>query len=117
MVIIFGIATLLGCSKGPSDINIRLLNSSQLKFENITVDTSNEPTNFGDLDSGQFSEFKTFEIAYSYAYVELEIDGANRRIVPADYLGESILENGDYTYKLDIDTTDSISLTIELIVE
>ena len=117
IILIFGIATLLGCSKDPSDINIRLLNTTETKFENIKVDTSNELVDYGDLDSNQYSEFKTFEIAYRYAYIEFEIGDETHRFIPADYTGESILENGDYTYKINIDPDDTIGISIQLIEE
>lgn len=76
-------------------------NISQYDFQNIIVNTTTGNTYFGDLNSGQKTEYKVFEKAYSYAFVELEIDGKTYTLQPTDYVGETPLENGNYTYQID----------------
>ena len=57
------------------DILIRIENKSSSDFKNILVNTSGGENNYGDLNSNQFSDYKKFELAYRYAFVELSIDG------------------------------------------
>lgn len=98
------ILLLMACSEentSDTSLNIRLLNSSSFIFENVVVDTSTGNVEFGTLNPGEFSEYKEFETAYRYAFVELEIDDQIFTIQPVDYFGETPLENGRYTYQID----------------
>lgn len=102
------ITTLNSCSDddvNPSELKIRLSNISQFDFQNIVVNTSTGNVNFEDVNAGQISEYKVFETAYSYAFVELEIDGETYTLQPIDYVGETPLKSGNYTYQ--INTNDS----------
>jgi len=101
LILIISIATLIGCTKEESRPKIRLSNISPYDFKNIVVNTTTGNTDFGNLNSGQKTEYKVFERAYSYAFVELEIEGKTYTLQPIDYVGESTLENGNYTYQLD----------------
>lgn len=105
-----------GCSKDESELKIRLSNVSQYDFKNIVVNTSTGIVNFEDIKSGQTTEYQIFDMAYRYAFVELEIDGKTYTLLPIDYVGESLLENGNYTYQLDANDTDDqftrLSLTL-----
>jgi len=83
-----------------SEINIRLSNISDFNFQNIIVNTSTGNVSFENIDSGQITDYKTFETAYRYAFVELEIDGETYTIQPIDYVGETPLENANYTYQI-----------------
>jgi hypothetical protein len=97
-------------------LQIRLSNVSPYKFQNILVNTTTGNVNFEDLNSGQKSAYKEFEKAYRYAFVELEIDGKKYTLQPIDYVGETLLENGKYTYKIDANNSDDqyarLSLTL-----
>jgi len=108
MILFITIVTLFSCSKDNvnNEVKIRLSNVSQYDFKNIVVNTSTGDVNFEDLESGQKSEYKDFDKAYSYAFVELEINGEIYTLQPIDYVGETFLESGNYTYQ--IDTNDTI---------
>jgi len=58
--------------------------------------------NFGNINSGDFSSYQKFSSAYRYDYINVEIDGMDFTIQPIDFVGESMLEDGIYTYELDI---------------
>lgn len=94
-----------GCSKKETidAVLIRVKNASTLTFTNVYVNTSGGENNYGDLAAGQISEYKEFTYAYPYAYVRFEIDGQTRQLQPIDYVGESLLDNGKYTYELTVD--------------
>ena len=110
---------LVACSdeKDYGPVNIRLSNVSDFDFENIVVNPYSEQENYGELASGEISGYREFNKAYSYAFVELTIDGETYTIQPIDYVGETPLAQGNYTYQLDV--TDSqgqySTLTITLI--
>ncbi len=110
LILIISIVALFGCTNDDDNnltgLNIRLSNVSQYKFQNIIVNTTTGNVNFGNLDSGQKSAYKQFEKAYRYAYVELEIDGKKYTLQPIDYVGETLLEDGNYTYKIDANNSD-----------
>ena len=121
LVLIFAICLFSNCSKDDSnnDVNIRLSNVSDSDFENIIVNTTTGDTNYGNLKSNQVSEYKNFNKAYRYAYVELNIGGETYTIQPIDYVGETLLTNGNYTYQLDLVSYEEgfLDLTITLIEE
>ncbi|MGB5464160.1 MAG: hypothetical protein WBM92_12395 [Aureibaculum sp.] len=94
---------LLGCSNTNSDITlIRVKNISQFDFEDIIVNTSGGENNYGNVISNEVTEYKTFDFAYPYAFIELKIDNNTYTIQPIDYIGETRLTPGKYTYKIDV---------------
>lgn len=121
-ILILAIVILCNCTKNDdtNDVNIRLSNISALNFENIIVNPgSSERVNYGDLDAGMFSGYKNFQKAYSYGFVELIAEGEKYSIIPIDYVGETPLSNGSYTYQLDLVDREGgyTQLTITLIKE
>ena len=121
-VLILAIAILSSCSSDEiapdntkaqlSNIRIRLSNVSTFNFDNIVINTSTGYTNYGNLDSMAASEYKNFELAYSYASVGLVANGKTYSITATDYVGEKPLNNGDYTYQLNLQDE---ALTIVLV--
>ena len=101
-ILLILIVTLFSCSNDDdsSGVKIKLSNASKFNFKNITVNTSTGNVNFEDLNSGQKTSYKVFEYAYSYAFVELQIDGQTYTLQPIDYVGETTLEKGNYTYEI-----------------
>lgn len=83
-----------------SNANIRLSNISQFDFNNVIVNTWDKEIKFGNLNSGQTTDYKFFKIAYRYAFVELSINGETYTLQPIDYVGELPLDSGNYTYQI-----------------
>ena len=123
LILIISISTLISCSSdddnNTSELNIRLSNVSQFDFQNIVVNTTSGNTSFENISSEQMTNYKTFETAYRYAFVELEIDGETYTLQPIDYVGETPLENGNYTYQIDANDSQEQygKLTLTLITE
>ena len=86
-------------------------NISQFDFENIVVNTTTGDTNFENVSSQQMTNYKTFQTAYRYAFVEFEINGEIFTLQPIDYVGETPLENGNYTYQIDVNGS-NLNLTL-----
>ena len=120
LILIIAITAMISCSKdssdNPSGLKIRLSNSSQYNFKDIVINTTTGYVNFGNLNSGEKTEYKEFNKAYRYAFVKLEIDGKTYTIQPIDYVGESTLKDGSYTYQIDVNNTQdqytNLSLTL-----
>jgi len=95
---------ILGCSQSDDtvakDILIRVKNASQFEFNDVLVNTSGGEQNFGNININQDSDYKSFDFAYHYAFIELKIDGNTFTLQPIDYVGETKLDNGKYTYEI-----------------
>lgn len=84
-------------------IYIRIRNASLLSMDSIEVGFPKENIRFGNVEPGGESTYKKVETAYRYAAVAAIVDEKEVRIQPIDYVGESELDPGFYTYVLDID--------------
>jgi len=80
------------------DILIRVENNSTVDFEDLVVGS----TNYSDVNSGEYSQYRPFEIAYRYNYIELKSEGETFILQPIDFVGETPLTPGQYTYQLNI---------------
>lgn len=119
LYIFVGLAIFLNCKdkQDSNQVSIRLSNESNYNFKNIVVSSDTETVSFGNINSGEQSEYKKFEVAYRYAFVELEINEDVYTIQPIDYFGETPLEKGNYTYKIDANASnmrfEKLSLTLQ----
>lgn len=93
---------LFGSNDEPDAVLLRVMNESTLDFSSIYVSFSEEGSLWDSVPNGKASEHHKFTIAYSYGFVEAKVDTVTYRLQPIDYVGESTLPNGYYTYKLDI---------------
>lgn len=92
---------------------IRLWNRSERDMENITVIFPEQEEDYADIPAGHTSDYRAVEPAYRYAYIHLTSAGEAYVWQPIDYVGETPLEPGYYTYALDI--ADDHMLTLELL--
>jgi len=83
-------------------VNIQIENNSIFDFELIHVNTSGGKHDYGNLLSGQSSDYKSFEKAFRYAQIEMKINGEITRLQPIDYVGEAPLPPGNHAYVLDV---------------
>jgi hypothetical protein len=84
------------------EVDIRIENESGSDFESVYINTSGGSFNYGDILSGDTTNYVHFDFAYNYAYVELLVNGDTLIIQPIDYVGEEKLSEGLYTYQLDL---------------
>ncbi|WP_158841621.1 hypothetical protein [Polaribacter sp. L3A8] len=87
-----------------SELNIRVSNISQFNFKNaeIIASTENGNINIENLNSGQITEYITFEKAQLFPHIELEIEGKTYTILPYSTGFEDIISGGgNYTYQID----------------
>ena len=92
---------LVSCTHNDDDtLLLRIKNTSQFDYNDVVVNTSGGEHNYGKVNSNQASDYKAFDLAFRYAFVELKIDGNTYTIQPIDYVGETPLVNGKYTYEI-----------------
>jgi hypothetical protein len=109
---------LLSCSKeDPEAVNIRIINNSDYRFEQVYVNTSGGEHTYGNVESQSSSAYHSFTVAYPYAYVRLYIDGEEFVLQPKDYVGEEELPAGNYSYVLEIADFNTRRLSLNLRVE
>jgi len=106
------------CKKDPAevstDIQLRVLNATPATIYDCIVNPGSlsGSYNFGQIDVGAVSNYQTFDRAYSYGYVRLILNGNSYGLQPYDYVGETPLANGKYTYKITFSATNGISITL-----
>ena len=94
--------------------NIRLKNDSDHAFENVKVVFPSQEENFGNIESGEVTGYREVKIAYSYAYVEIFIENEKFVLQPIDYVGETTLGQGKFTYVLNVNL-DERSVVLNLL--
>lgn len=87
---------------GENSTLIRIHNASEYDFLRVEVNTYDEPINYGTIKRDEKSRYKTFELAYRYAYVRLFVDENEFIIQPIDFVGETPLGSGKFTYVLEV---------------
>ncbi len=87
---------------GENSTLIRIHNASEYDFLRVEVNTYDEPKNYGTIKSDEKARYKTFEVAYRYAYVRLFVDENEFIIQPIDFVGETPLGSGKFTYVLEV---------------
>ena len=112
---------IISCTEDPDpdQVLIRVENSAEVDFKEVLVNSGSGNVAFGTIRAGKKSKYKGFESAYRYGFVSVLANGTELRIQPYDYVGETPLEIGYYTYKLGMDNTDSgnPNLTLELVID
>jgi|AntRauTorckE6833_2_1112554.scaffolds.fasta_scaffold06021_3 hypothetical protein len=107
ILILIGLNGCDGIFRSDSDeVKIRIENGSDYDMKYLSVSFPDGEIVFGDIKSGEMSIYKDIERAYRYAYVETEIQGKKAVLQPIDYVGESYLSPGLYTYILNVEESD-----------
>jgi len=95
------------------DVEIRIRNASNVDFADVyTIFPSGQKVHYGPIPAGSASVYEVVTQAYSYTYLEVVAGGKTYKYQPIDYVGESELPIGRYSYALDL-VGSSIDLTLE----
>ncbi len=100
------ILSLVSCTKqsptpdGPTDIRIRNVTDSDFLNINVTTGKDEEDHNFGDLASGQETEYFRFETAYPDAEITLSIGDKAYTTGEPDNTYSVLLQQGKFTYEV-----------------
>ena len=96
------------------DVEIRVANRSDRDFERVVATFDPDRVDYGAVAKGATSEYRKVQQAYRYALVEVTAGGQTFRFHPIDFVGETLLEPGRYTYALNIEPSDN-TVTIDLV--
>ncbi len=104
-------------SSGP--VEIRLQNASTAIMQDVVIgfpevttgggdpvepaDAESGDVDYGTIDPAAATPYRTIAKAYRYAAVTATVEGQQVEFIPADYVGEELLEPGHYTYELHYD--------------
>jgi hypothetical protein len=83
--------------------HVRLRNSSTFDLTSVTFRPGQAELKFAHIEPGATTSYIPVANAYRYGYLELIVDGAPRVIQPIDYVGESFIGEGRFTYVITID--------------
>ena len=83
-------------------VMIRVHNSSDRVLESVEVQFPGQTEQYGVVGVDSSSEYRVVSEAYRYAAVQVMVGGEAFSLQPIDYVGESLLVPGEYTYVLDI---------------
>ena len=100
------------CNEDPNKTNIRIVNESQFDFCNVVLNPSGGDVNYGIIEKGTATCYRSFDVAYDYAAVTLDIGGRTFTLEPIDFTGEPTLGNGNFTYTLDVLNFNNRTLSI-----
>jgi len=109
--LIVSLFLLTGCTDRDDDLNgvhIRIKNGSDLTYDRVQVGAGDKlHTN---ISPGAFSGYLEYDIAYDYAYINIISGDENFVFQPIDFVGETPLEHGFYTYVLNISEEGTVQL-------
>lgn len=94
---------------------IRIENATGHDITDIFVSGPENDHEYGSLKAGKNSDYKVYEKAYRYAFCTFKIGDVPFTIQPIDFVGESLLKPGKYTYRLMISDLDTPWASMELV--
>jgi hypothetical protein len=101
-----GVAVTAACSNpfsADDGTHIRLRNSSAFVLTAVTFQPGEPQLKFARIEPGEATDYVPVSNAYSYGYLDVTVDGARRVIQPIDYVGESYIGDGRFTYVITIE--------------
>ena len=87
---------------GGGDVHIRIQNNSSFRFDRVDVVFPEDEVRYGSISANSSSAYREVSKAYRYAYIEVEVGGEELVLQPIDYVGETLLRSGRYTYVLNV---------------
>ena len=113
IVLLLSVTSLtIGCTDKDDDVNevnIRIKNVSKLTFNEVQVGNAEEL--HMNISPDDYSEYLVYETAYRYAYIQILSGTETYTLQPIDFVGETELPIGLYTYELDITEEGGVDLT------
>lgn len=103
-LILFLLLLFTGCSLVGADdaTRLRIENVSGVDFASVFISFPDAEAEYGALATGQRSRYKRVDGAYRYGYIEVKAAGDTYVLQPIDFVGETPLDAGRYTYQLDV---------------
>jgi len=105
----------IGCTDRDDEViavNIRIQNASSITFDEVQVGDQEEV--YMNINPDGFSEYQEYELAYQYAYIQITSGEEVFVLQPIDFVGETPLPIGLYTYVLNIDEEGQVLLDFRI---
>lgn len=102
---------IIGCTDRDDELDgvqIRVKNVSTLQYDSIQV--GGEDMVHINIGPDSFSEYLEYETAYSYDYINILAGEETYVLQPIDYVGETPLPFGFYTYEVGINESGNVTL-------
>ncbi|MDQ7991928.1 MAG: hypothetical protein AAGC63_02960, partial [Propionicimonas sp.] len=92
-----------------ASVQIRVGNAGPSGLDAVEVTfPDNQVVDYGAVAAGEASDYHLVGLAYRYSLIVATADGEERRWQPIDFVGETPLAPGRYTYELSVDGADGI---------
>ena len=82
---------------------IRLRNASAFELTAVTFAPGEASLEYARIAPGETTDYVRVDHAYSYGMLDALIGGQHRRIQPIDFVGESYIGDGRFTYVITVD--------------
>ena len=89
-------------------IQIRVKNDSSISFDTIQV--GGDEMVHTNIPPDDYSGYLIYESAYSYAYINIKSGEETYILQPIDFVGETVLPLGFYTYEIGVDAEGNVTL-------
>ena len=115
LIVILMIAVSVSCTDRDDDveeINIRVRNISELAFDRVQVGDADKIHENVSPDS--FTDYLQYEEAYRTSYIEIQSGTETFVLQPIDFVDETPLPKGLYTYELNITVEGEVTLNFRV---
>jgi hypothetical protein len=92
--------------------NIRIKNTGSFTYSSVQV--GSEENIHLNVAPDAYSEYLEYEIAYTYDFIRIEANEETYILQPIDFVGETPLPIGFYTYELAVSETGDVQLTFKV---
>ena len=102
------VALATGCNNpfsSDSGTRIRLRNASAFELTNVTFRPGQPKLEFDRIRPGEATNYVTVPNSYGYGYLEVLVNGSRRVIQPIDYVGESYIGDGRFTFEITVESS------------
>ncbi len=85
-------------------VHVRIRNAGKVEVTDVQVTfPDNQVVEYGTVPPGGASRYAPVGLAYRYALILATADGTQRRWQPIDFMGETALDPGYYSYAISVD--------------
>lgn len=107
VLVLIGLFAFTNCDvigSNDTEVRIRVKNSSTYTIENLRINTGGGEYVYEEISPGEVSDYDEYDYSYSYFFVSFSVDTSNFVRQPIDYVGESKIKSGKYTFDISIET-------------
>lgn len=95
------------------DVEVRVRNGSSLLLDEVSLFLPQSTLSYSGLQPGEESSYSQVSKAYHYASAEVVVGADTARLQVVDYVGETPLDGGRYTYILRVLEGQPFSISLD----